>query len=300
MARALPALPLIDAAFEQGQISYSKVRAMTRVATPENEEYLLDIARHGTAAHVERVVRKYRRCRPPEEASTEPGREPGKEHFYCYTEDEGSVVFGGRLSGEQGQLLLKALAAGRCAQEINLSTIGGDAGVSHNTVRAWISALEASFVIFRLPAWHGNLRKQLVKTPKLHFLDSGLACRLLGIRSADELRRHPLRGAIFESWVAAEIFKHRTHRGETGGMFHFRATRGPEVDIVIRRGLSLIGCEVKSATTMDGSFLRPLQRLEELLDSALTKRLVFGGGQGHERSQIECIPWRELHQSSWL
>ena len=111
VARALPALPLIDAAFEQGQISYSKVRAMTRVATPENEEYLLDIARHGTAAHVERVVRKYRRCRPPEEASTEPGREPGKKHFYCYTEDEGSVVFGGRLSGEQGQLLLKALAA---------------------------------------------------------------------------------------------------------------------------------------------------------------------------------------------
>ena len=193
-----------------------------------------------------------------------------------------------------------ALAAGRCAQEINLSAIGGDAGVSHNTVRAWISVLEASFVIFRLPAWHGNLRKQLLKTPKLHFLDSGLACRLLGIRSADELRRHPLRGAIFESWVAAEIFKHRTHRGETGGMFHFRTTRGPEVDIVIRRGLSSIGCEVKSATTMDGSFLRPLHRLQELLDGALTKRLVFGGGQGQERSQVECIPWRELHHSSWL
>ena len=111
VARALPALPLIDAAFEQGQISYSKVRAMTRVATPGNEEYLLDIARHGTAAHVERVVRRYRRCRPQEEDATEQGREPGEEHFYCYTEDEGSVVFGGRVSSEQGQLLLKALEA---------------------------------------------------------------------------------------------------------------------------------------------------------------------------------------------
>lgn len=198
-----------------------------------------------------------------------------------------------------------ALAAGRCAQEINFSAIGGDAGVSHNTVRAWMSVLEASFVIFRLPAWHGNLRKQLLKTPKLHFLDSGLACRLLGIRSADELRRHPLRGAIFESWVAAEIFKHRTHRGEAGGMFHFRTARGPEVDIVIRQDPSSIGCEVKSASTMDGGFLRPLHRLEELLEGspesgALTKRLVFGGDQGQKRSQVECIPWRELHRNSWL
>lgn len=198
-----------------------------------------------------------------------------------------------------------ALAAGRCAQEINLSAIGGDAGVSHNTIRAWMSVLEASFVVFRLTAWHGNLRKQLMKAPKLHFLDSGLACRLLGIRSADELRRHPLRGAIFESWVASEIFKYRTHRGESGGMYHFRAARGPEIDLVIRRGLSTIGCEIKSAATMDGDFLRPLQRFEELLSSspeagALIKRLVFGGDQGQKRSQAECIPWHELHRNSWL
>ncbi len=198
-----------------------------------------------------------------------------------------------------------ALAAGRCAQEINLSAIGGDAGVSHNTIRAWMSVLEASFVIFRLSAWHGNLRKQLMKAPKLHFLDSGLACRLLGVRSADELRRHPLRGAIFESWVASEIFKHRTHRGETGGMYHFRAARGPEIDLIIRRGLSLIGCEIKSAATMDGDFLRPLHRFEEMSSGSpeagdLVKRLVFGGDQGQMRSRAECIPWRELHRHSWL
>ena len=119
-----------------------------------------------------------------------------------------------------------ALAAGRGAREINHSAIGGDAGVSQNTARAWLSVLEASFVIFRLPPLHGNFRKQLSKARKLHFLDSGLVCRLLGIRSAEELRHHPLRGPIFESWVAAEIFKHRAHRGETVGMFHFRAARG--------------------------------------------------------------------------
>lgn len=198
-----------------------------------------------------------------------------------------------------------ALAAGRSASEINLSAIGGDAGVTHNTVRAWLSVLEASFVIFRLPAWHGNLRKQLTKAPKLHFLDSGLACRLLGIGSREELRRHPLRGPIFESWVAGEIFKNRAHRGETGGMFHFRTARGPEIDLVIRSGGSLIGCEVKSSATMHGDFLRPLQRFEELLGNSaeiggLAKRLVFGGDQEQKRAAAKCIPWRELHHSTWL
>ncbi len=198
-----------------------------------------------------------------------------------------------------------ALAAGRCAQEINLSSLGGDAGVSHNTARAWLSALEASFVVFRLSAWHGNLRKQIMKAPKLHFADSGLTCRLLGIRSADELRLHPLRGSIFETWVAAEIFKHRAHRGETAGMFHFRASRGPEVDLMIRRGLDQIACEVKSSATMDGSFLRPLHKLEELLSGAaradtLIKRLVFAGDQGYRRSGVECISWREIHRNDWM
>lgn len=198
-----------------------------------------------------------------------------------------------------------ALAASRTAQETNLSDIGGDAGVSHSTIRAWMSVLEPSFLVFRLPAWHRNLRKQLVKAPKLHVMDSGLACRLLGIRSADELRHHPLRGAIFESWVAAEIFKHRIHRGEPDGMFHFRSARGPEVDLVIQNCLSTIGCEVKSGAIVDESFLRPLRRFKALLaESAAahppTTRLVFGGDRGQTRAGTECVGWRDLHRATWL
>ena len=93
------------------------------------------------------------------------------------------------------------LCSGRAAQEINLSKIGNDAGISHNTVRSWLSVLETSYIIHCLPAWHTNIRKQIVKAPKLHFFDSGLACYLLGIREPDQLYHHPLRGAIFESWV---------------------------------------------------------------------------------------------------
>ena len=197
------------------------------------------------------------------------------------------------------------LAAGRTAQEINFSSLGGDVGASHNTVRAWMSVLEASFLIFRLPAWHPNLRKQLVKSPKLHFVDSGLVCHLLGIRSADDLRHHPLRGAIFESWVAAEIYKHRLHRGEDIGMYHFRQSRGLEVDLIITDRQSLIACEVKSTATFDSSFLRPLKQFDILLERMtrrpqVNKRVVFGGDKGQKRSDADCLSWQALHKQRWL
>lgn len=105
------------------------------------------------------------------------------------------------------------MCATRSGQLLNLSGLGADCGVNHGTARAWLSVLETSFLVHRLPVFAANLGKRLVKTPKLHFLDSGLLCFLLGIQAAGQLRRHPLRGAIFESWVAAEVLKGHTHRG---------------------------------------------------------------------------------------
>ena len=111
VARALRELPMIDASFERGEISYSKVRAMTRAATPENEAQLLNIARHGTAEHMERLVRVYRRCRKQAEISPGETERRREERFYCFDEDEETTVFGGRVSAEQGRLLMKALDA---------------------------------------------------------------------------------------------------------------------------------------------------------------------------------------------
>jgi predicted AAA+ superfamily ATPase len=105
------------------------------------------------------------------------------------------------------------LCAGRPAQLLDLSALAPDAGITHNTARAWPSVLEASFLAHRLPRWHANVTSRLVKTPKLHFYDSGVLCFLLGIRRAEQVREHPLRGAIFESWVVSEIVKARVHRG---------------------------------------------------------------------------------------
>lgn len=196
------------------------------------------------------------------------------------------------------------LCAVHTAQEVNLSALGADAGVSHNTARAWLSILETSFIVLQSPAWHRNIRKQLVKRPKLHLLDSGLACHLLGIRNSDELRLHPLRGALFESWVASEIYKHHTHRGHCATLYHYRESRGAEIDILLQSGVELIACEVKSGATLQSSFFHHLktfgQRLETLDPRpGLEPRLVYGGDQTLRRSGIDCLAWQAIHQVNW-
>ena len=105
------------------------------------------------------------------------------------------------------------LCAGRTAQLLNYSSLANDCAISQPSAKAWLSILEASFIASRLPAFHANLRKRIVKMPKLFFYDTGLVCWLLGIRTPEQLRSHPLRGPIFETWVVSEIVKHRTKPG---------------------------------------------------------------------------------------
>ncbi len=196
------------------------------------------------------------------------------------------------------------LCAVHTAQEVNLSALGADAGISHNTARAWLSILETSYLVRRVPAWQHNIRKQLVKAPKMYFLDSGLVCHLLGIRGADELRHHPLRGAIFESWAASEIYKHQTHRGGQPALFHYRESRGAEIDLLVQSGPRLIACEMKSGATLHAGFFQHLLKFEErlgLLPSPpeLSLRLVYGGDRRQRRSGVDCLDWRHIHALDW-
>ncbi len=193
------------------------------------------------------------------------------------------------------------LAAGRTGQELNLSALASDVGTAVNTIKAWISVLEASYLVILVPAWHTNARKQVVKAPKLHFLDSGLACHLLGIRDAGQLALHPLRGAIFESWVVSEIVKSRSNQGLSPECFHYRETRGPEVDLMVRgpKGWHLV--EAKSAQTLDEEFFHHLHNLKERLgEKAVAEmRLVFGGESSVKRSGVEVVSWRGLQKADW-
>jgi len=195
------------------------------------------------------------------------------------------------------------LCAGRTAQLLNYSSLAADCGVSQPTAKAWLNVLEASFLVFRLRPFHANLRKRLVKTPKLHFQDPGLACWLLGIRSAEQLRTHPLRSALFETWMVTEIAKHRTNRGERGGLTFYRDRSGAEVDLVIERGDRLTVVEAKSSQTATNRLLDAPRRVGAIVQQTgrrCEKIVVYGGDQVQQRSDARLVPWSRLHEEAWV
>lgn len=188
------------------------------------------------------------------------------------------------------------LLAGRTAQELNLSALGADAGVSQPTARAWLSALESGFLVLRLPPWFRNTRKQLVRSPKVHLVDTGLAAWLLGVRSADELVTHPLRGALFETWVVTELWKQRVHGGRVPGIHHWRETRGAEVDVVVDDGPVLWLVEAKSGTTVAADWFRGLTAAAEQAradhpEKEVRPVIVYGGDEATTRLGVAVVPW---------
>ena len=195
------------------------------------------------------------------------------------------------------------ICAGRSGQLLNLSGLGADCGITHNTARAWFSVLETSYLVFRLPPYHANVTSRAVKRPKMHFADTGLLCYLLGIETPDQIRRHPLRGAIFESWVCSEVLKARLHRGLPSNLFFYRDRKGLEVDLLLRKGDRIIAVEAKSGETIAPDFTANLDRLaRRMSDSAeaLNKVVVYGGLQGQRRSGATVLGWEQAGGSRWI
>ena len=194
------------------------------------------------------------------------------------------------------------LCAGRTAQLLNYSSLAGDCGISQPTARAWLGILETSFITFRLPALHANLRKRLVKMPKLHFYDTGLVCWLLGIRTPEQLRAHPLRGPIFETWVVSEIAKHRANRGEAGGLSFYRDRNGAEADLIVENLFGTTIVEAKSSATASSRLFDGSKRVRRHLAQSSHRCsvvVVYGGDQPQRRGTDCLIPWRELHEFDW-
>ena len=187
------------------------------------------------------------------------------------------------------------LCAGTVGQLADLTRIGNDAGVDQKTVRAWLGVLEASFILFRLQPHHRNFRKRLVRTPKLYFYDVGVAARLIGIESAEQISTHPLRGALFENWVITEFLKRRWNAGRESNLFFWRSHGGLEVDLVLEQGQMLAPVEIKSGATVSPDWLRPLRRWHELAGAAAGRPvIVYGGDQAQQRSDADIVPWRQL------
>jgi hypothetical protein len=196
------------------------------------------------------------------------------------------------------------LCAGSTAAETHLSRLGADAGISHNTAKAWLSVLEASYLLFRVPGWHPTFRKQVVKSAKLHFVDTGVACYLLGILAPDQLRTHPLRGALFESWVAAELLKRGAHQRLGRELHHYRDAAGLEVDLVSTDAGSVTLIEAKSGATIASDFAEGVDRLARGVrdlakDRTIATRVIHGGMARQTRDHTQLLPWHEIDQMTW-
>jgi predicted AAA+ superfamily ATPase len=185
------------------------------------------------------------------------------------------------------------LCAGRSGQLLNLSSLGVDASMTHPTVRKWLSVLQAGFIINLLQPHHSNFSKRLVKTSKLFFMDTGLLCYLLGIRSAGMIATHPLRGALFETLVVSEIVKTFANMGEVPPIYFWRDRTGHEVDVIIDSGNELMPVEIKSGATINSSFFDGLRFFGKLgAPAAAHGVLVHGGRTGVHMREGHCVrPW---------
>jgi len=179
------------------------------------------------------------------------------------------------------------LLAGRIGQVVNYTSLSNDVGVSATTIKNWISVLKASFVVFELSPFFENIRKRVIKSPKIYFSDVGLATYLLGIETSEQVSRDPLRGGLYENLLILEILKSRLNYGKRPELFFYRDTHGNEVDLIIRATRNLIPFEIKSAVTFTPDFLKGIEHFREIAGDRCSKGYVLYNG--HDEYTLKGI-----------
>ena len=191
------------------------------------------------------------------------------------------------------------LAAGRTGQVLNLQSLAADVGVSGHTAREWITLLEASYIVFRLPPWFANIGKRLIKSPKLYFYDVGLATWLIGIKQREHLAAHPLRGHLFENLAVLEVLKTFHNAGEHPDLHYYRDSAENEADLVLQHGVEMTLVEIKSAQTATGDAMRPIANIRNGLGQRVAgAALIYGGAEAQRRSEYDVVPYTEIRR--WL
>jgi uncharacterized protein len=187
------------------------------------------------------------------------------------------------------------LLAGRTGQELNLSTISEECGVSHNTISEWISILEASFLIYKLKPYYKSYNKRLVKNSKIYFIDTGLVCSLLGIRRAEELDYHFLKGNIFETFVLSEFIKGCYNTGEKFDMYFWRDNHKKEIDLIIDYGIDKFGIGIKRSETIQEKYFSGLTYWMNLSETKSENMfLIYGGEDSYVRNNININGWSTI------
>ena len=188
------------------------------------------------------------------------------------------------------------LCAGRSGQILHLTSLATDCGVTHHTAKAWISVLEASYIVFQLRPHHVNFSKRLIKAPKLYFYDTGLLCWLLGIQEPGQLVAHPLRGHIFETLVVSELVKAYCNQGERAPLYFWRDSNGNEVDVITDAGGRLRPIEIKLGQTLNRDFFIGLERWLALAGNQVASPvLIYGGAEDRVHRAVRVLPWNRIH-----
>ena len=189
------------------------------------------------------------------------------------------------------------LLAGRVGQVVNLSSLAGDAGVSVSAINSWLSILEASYIIFRLPCYFNNFGKRLIKAPKIYFTEVGLASYLLGISEVSQVGRDPLLGGLFENMVVLEVWKHLVNTGATMPcLYYFRIQNRCEIDLLIDYKRSLKALEIKAGMTFDSSFAKHLHHFDKFASPVSNKMVIYSGMPECELDGVKFVNFRNLSQ----
>lgn len=193
------------------------------------------------------------------------------------------------------------LCAARTGSLLNYADLARDCDISPNTAKAWISILEASYIITLLQPYHANFNKRVIKSPKLYFYDTGLVCALLGIQSAQDLFVHPMRGQLFETLIISELYKLFFNLGKRPPLYFWRDVQGHEIDCLIERSFKeLTPIEIKSGMTLQSDFFKNILEWQKITAQTLQPYLIYAGATKILKNQGVALPWyglREIIQS---
>ena len=187
------------------------------------------------------------------------------------------------------------LCASRIGSVLNSSELANAVGVAANTIASWLSVLQASYIITLLPPYYANAGKRLIKSPKLYFNDTGLACALLDIESVEQLGRDKMRGALLENFVVSEAIKQRFNYGKPSNAYFYRDSNGNEIDLLLKQPAGLCGIEVKSSMTYHACFEKSLRHLGEWVNEPIVSRaVVYAGSFENRKAGIKILNYSHL------
>ena len=178
------------------------------------------------------------------------------------------------------------MCASRIGTEFNAQSMSNELGVSIPTIQEWMNVLEASYIAFRLQPFYRNINKRLIKTPKIYFYDVGLVCFLLGIKTAQQVETHPLRGQIFENMVVCEFLKQQYNQGQDNNLYFYRDKGQHEVDLIQEDGINLSAYEIKLSANIHTDFYKNLQYFRALFPNETVVTQVINTGENDNRDPL--------------